>query len=192
MDVSTLLTIAVALLVGALAALLLTLGYRELLRLSKNPTITPTEQLVLQALEKWALMAVVAGERTARGAIMDFDTELSSVDQVALATKIYALIPDSLTIGAITIPVGVIKSLVPLSTFVARAQDLFSEAHAFLLKNETYLTTAINTTPTAAIRAAIVAPVPPKSGNASTSFTNINDQSAVLPPKPDTANAPGG
>lgn len=160
MDVPTLIDIAVALLVGALMILLFTFTYRGLVKVGEGATITPTQELVLKALEKWALLAVVAGERTARGAITDFDIELSSVDQVALATKIYALIPDNLTIDNITLPIGLIKSLVPLTVFISQTQNLFAEAHAFLLKNETYLTNEINTTTVADVRAAIVAAVP--------------------------------
>ncbi len=153
MDTTLLIPIAVALFVGALAILLFTEIIR-LLRKIDAGHVTPTQDLVIQALLKWLMFGVVAGERIARGALMDFDTALSSVDQEAALTRIYALIPNNLSIGKITIPIGEVKLLVPLPVFIARGKDLFAEVHAFLLANENYLTTATNTTTVQALKSA--------------------------------------
>src|SRR5579859_1637091 len=83
----------------------------------QDPHTPPTMDALFGALQPYLLKAVLAGERAVIWSLDATDGKLKGVDKKAVADSIYALLPPSITIKGITLPLEEIKLLVPQVTF---------------------------------------------------------------------------
>ena len=127
----------VMLLVGALGLLAVVAIVGILTTLRK--TASPTVQGVIDALRPYALKAIYIAENTALTAMKNAGIELDGVDKKALADSLYAMIPDTIHIGLIYVPISVVKILVTQAAWEKLVQDEFDRAQVLDLSAESYL-----------------------------------------------------
>ncbi len=126
-------------------------------------------QAVLDALEPFIWRGILAGEQLALKGMNDLDVTLTGWDKAAIANAIYDLIPDTIMVGDRSVPVKLVKALVPRQAFIAAVKDIYDAAHAFVLQNEGYLINQV-----AALKEAMQGSAPAQS--------SLPDLRAILPP----------
>jgi hypothetical protein len=99
----------------------------------------PRLNLVLQAIQPWVYKAILAGEKLAVEALDSFDTQLSGADKATVANSIYDALPEFLTVGTISIPINIVKSLITREHFAELVRDAYGSAHAYILRNRDFL-----------------------------------------------------
>jgi len=129
--------IVVAVVIG-LCIILLALAARGIfgeLRKSAKPGV----QEILNALDPYIWRAIMAGERTVVWGMDQAEAWLEGADKKAVADSVYALLPDTVVVGGLPLPIGAVRSFVPREVFEARVKDLYDSADAFIQRNEAYL-----------------------------------------------------
>jgi hypothetical protein len=127
-----------ALLIGALVILLAYIALAAIGHLRRKYA-NPGLDAILNALTPFLYRAIVAGERAALQGLRDADAILTGADKAAIANRLYALLPDTIMVGKIPVPVSRIKALVPRYLFAEWIKDAYDATHAFLIRNEEYL-----------------------------------------------------
>jgi hypothetical protein len=87
----------------------------------------PGEQVVEAALRPYAYAAIVTAFKLGEVARDDLEKRLEGLDKKALADAVYALLPDTITVGSYLVPIGAVKSLVPREQWEALVQNAFDE-----------------------------------------------------------------
>jgi hypothetical protein len=143
--INTLISAAVALLIGA-TVILLGLALRALveavmarLRQSSTSGESPTLTALFDALMPFIYQAILAGEKIALWSMDQTDAVLTGLDKAQIANSLYALLPDMLMINGVPLPIGRIKALVPRDLFALWVKEAYDSAHGFILRNEAYL-----------------------------------------------------
>lgn len=134
--------IFVALLFGALV-IVTALAIRGILGQLRGPTT----QIVLDALRPHINMAIVAGQTAVIWAFDELEEKIASTDKQAVAESFYALIPDTLVVGRFTLPVHIVKRIVPFELFATEVKNTYDRMDAFLQRNEAYLRSQIDALP---------------------------------------------
>lgn len=152
MDMSTAI---VAIIIGAIL-LVLAVGASALITRAK--TSVPVEEpqtgaadglisvpAVLNALEKWAYQAILAGEKIVQEVMTTTQIRLEGEDKAAVANRVYDLLPAMVTIPvagkALTINP---KDLVNREQFAEFIKRLYGEGAAFVSKNKAWLRKAVD------------------------------------------------
>ncbi len=137
--------IATAVLVGALAILLglaLRAGIAQVRAWSqgKNPGL----DAFLDALTPYLYQAIFAGERAILWGFEQADAALLAADRKKVADGVYDLLPDTLIVNGVPLPIAKVKVLVTRELFEQWVKTVYDQTHAFILKNEAYLKSQVD------------------------------------------------
>ena len=135
-DISVVLLVGALIIVGAVGLLGL---FSVLRKRITNPKAASLFDLVVAALTPYLYKAIFAGEKLALLAMTDLNVKLDGLDKKAIADQVYDLLPSSLLVGDIPMPIGLIKTIVTKSAFEALVEQIYTESHLFIIKNEDYL-----------------------------------------------------
>ncbi len=113
------------------------IGYKALIGARGK---TPALDGIIEALNPWVYQAILAGEKLALKALAAADTQLESDDKADIANRLYAILPDNLVVEGIPLPIALVKRFVTRDLFAQMVKDTYDAAHAFILRNEAYLT----------------------------------------------------
>jgi hypothetical protein len=134
------------------------MGLRALILRVKNPSL----ETILKALQPLADEALFAAENRALEVLRATETEISELDQKAIADAYYALIPESINIGGRTISLTLIKVIITKEIWATFVQRLFDEAMARIKANEMWLAAQITTPLPIQIKAPQASPSTPQ------------------------------
>jgi hypothetical protein len=155
--------IATAVLVGALVILLglaLRAGLAQIRAQSqgKNPgldarrdqtpvsapgQVIPTDAF-LDALTPYLYKAIFAGERAILWGFEQADVAVLAADRKKVADGVYDLLPDTLIVDGVPLPISKVKLLVTREIFEQWVKTVYDQTHAFILKNEAYLRSQVD------------------------------------------------
>lgn len=129
-------SVAIAFIVAALL-ILVPLGIRRVLTSlrQRSPSIEP----ILTALTPWINTAILAGEKLAASSLSKLEIEFEAADKKKIADSFYDILPNTLMVGEISIPISIVKRVVTREAFEAEVMNVYNAAHAFILQNEKYL-----------------------------------------------------
>lgn len=126
----------VAIVVGISGVIVLIFILRALLSRKDNPQYVeitqtnPAVEDVFAALEKYAYEGIAAGERAVVWGLDEIEDYIDSADKAAVANFFYDLIPETVVVAGIPVPVNKIKALVPRENFQALVRDLYDGFNA--------------------------------------------------------------
>jgi hypothetical protein len=137
--------IVTAVLVGALVILLglaLRAGIARVRAWSqgKNPGL----DAFLDALTPYLYQAIFAGERAILWGFEQADAALLAADRKKVADGVYDLLPDTLIVNGVPLPIAKVKLLVTRELFEQWVKTVYDQTHAFILKNEAYLKSQVD------------------------------------------------
>lgn len=111
----------------------------RIIQKQKATASAPNVVEFFEALTPWLYKAVLAGEKALIWSLDEADQKIEGADKKAVADSTYALLPDSLLIGGRPIPIGLVKTVVTEDLWESWIKGAYDQAHAFILKNESYL-----------------------------------------------------
>lgn len=159
-----------SLLIGAILLALGALLLRVIETARAAPNTTPTQADLLDALKPLVTKGIMAGFALAEDGLKDLRVTIDGWDRASIANAAYDLIPDSVTVAGKTIPITLVKTIVPRAAFIDFVKQEYDAFHAWELANEAFLSSQV-----AKLKEADVAKTP----DVGTKITEIR---AVLPP----------
>jgi hypothetical protein len=132
-----------AVLVGALLILLglaLRAGIAQIKAQNKNPGL----DAFLDALTPYLYQAIFAGEKAILWGFEQADAAVQAADRKKVADSVYDLLPDTLIVDGVSLPVSKVKLLVTREVFEQWVKTVYDQTHAFILKNEAYLRSQVD------------------------------------------------
>ena len=100
---------------------------------------TPPVQVILAALQVWALKAIIAGELTASAVLDETDRELDGLDKAAIANSLYNMLAGTIIIAGHSFDVVFIKHFITLEMWTAFVKQNFDEIDALVTGASDYL-----------------------------------------------------
>lgn len=129
---------------SAVAGILILIGYAITRIIATIKPTNPAQADILHALREFAKEAYAAGISMALSANQQEQAALTSADIKAIADRYYALLPDTITIGGKTFPIGWVKLFVTQAEWESLVKSVADEIEARLARNAAWLTTQLN------------------------------------------------
>jgi hypothetical protein len=110
-----------------------------IIEILRKRVLTPSLSAFLSALEPYAQEAISGVEKLATDLYKKTGEFLAGDVKKALADDFYTTLPESITIGGRTFPIGFVKVIVTKERWSAFIQDIFDKGDAKLMRNKDWL-----------------------------------------------------
>jgi hypothetical protein len=105
----------------------------------QRSTSTGFQRDVIDALLPFVYRALLAGEKVAQDFMQNANVALAGVDKKQVADSVYALLPETISIRGVAVPIVIVKQIIPRDRFEQLVKDTYDAASAFIKRNQDYL-----------------------------------------------------